>query len=74
MSLIQAFEDNPKSGAIGTISAFLVGMIPQVEPTIQTTVIFWFQVVAFTVSITVGVFTIVSFCRKISRENRGNKT
>ncbi len=70
MFLIQTFQDNPKSGTISTISAFLIGMIPQVDPDIQTTVIFWFQVTAFAISITVGIFTIIGFCRKMRRENR----
>jgi len=67
---VQVIQDNPKSGAFGTISAFLLGMIPQVDPAIQSTVIFWFQVGAFAVSIIVGVFTIISYCRKMKRENR----
>lgn len=32
-------RNSPKSGAAGTISAFLIGMIPQVDPTVQTTVL-----------------------------------
>jgi hypothetical protein len=51
MLLIQAFQDNPKSGALGTITAFLLGLIPKVEADVQTTVIFWFQVIAFTIPI-----------------------
>jgi hypothetical protein len=65
---VQAKQENPKTGALGTISAFLIGMIPQVDPAIQTTVIFWFQVGAFTISIVVGILTIISYCRKMKRE------
>jgi hypothetical protein len=65
---VHAIQNNPKSGAIGTISSFLIGMIPQVDPAIQTTIIFWFQVGAFTVSIVVGIFTIISYCRKMKHE------
>ncbi len=67
---VETIRNNPKSGAAGTISAFLIGMIPQVDPTVQTTVIFWFQVVAFSVSIVVGIFTIIGFCRKFTRKDK----
>lgn len=68
--MVQNIQENPKSGAIGTISAFLIGMIPQVDPSIQATVIFWFQVIAFTVSIVVGIFTIIGYIRKFKKENK----
>ena len=55
---------------MGTISSFLIGMIPQVDPAIQITVIFWFQVIAFTVSIIVGILTIIGFIRKMKKENK----
>jgi len=45
-------------------------MIPQVDPTVQTTVIFWFQVMAFSVSIVVGIFTIIGFCRKFTGKDK----
>ncbi len=70
MSFLRNIENNPRSGTVGTISAFLIGMIPQVDPEIQTTIIFYFQVVAFVVSILVGVLTIVSYVRRFQRENR----
>ncbi len=70
MLIIQAIQDNPRSGALGTISAFLAGMVPQVDPAVQTTVIFWFQVLAFLVSIIVGIFTIIGYCRKFKSENK----
>lgn len=69
MYLIQAFQDNPKSGALGTITSFLAGLIPRMEADIQTTVLFWFQIIAFTISIVVGVLTIIGFCRKLRKEN-----
>lgn len=70
MSFLRSIENNPRSGTVGTISAFLVGMIPTVDPEIQTTVIFWFQVLAFIVSILVGVLTIISYIRRFKRENQ----
>jgi len=67
---VETIRNNPKSGAAGTISSFLIGMIPQVDPTVQTTVIFWFQVMAFSVSIVVGIFTIIGFCRKFTGKDK----
>jgi hypothetical protein len=69
---VKAIQDNPNSGALGTISAFLIGMIPQVDPAIQSIVIFWLQVFAFTVSITVGIFTIIGYWRNFKTENKGD--
>lgn len=70
MSFLRSIENNPRSGTVGTISAFLVGMIPAVDPEIQTTVIFWFQVMAFIVSILVGLLTIISYVRRFRSENQ----
>jgi hypothetical protein len=72
MSFLRSIENNPRTGTVGTISAFLVGMLPQVDPQIQTTIIFYFQVMAFLVSILVGVLTIASYIRRFRRENREN--
>jgi len=65
--------ERPKTGAIATISTFLMGMLPQVEPSVQTLIIFYFQVIAFSISIVVGILTAVSYIRKFRRENRNRK-
>ncbi len=70
MSFLRSIENNPRSGTVGTISAFLVGMIPQVDPVIQSTIIFWFQVMAFIISILVGMLTIASYILRFKREKR----
>ncbi len=64
------FQENPKSGAISTISAFLIGMVPNVDPQMQNLVIFWFQVVAFSISIIVGILTIIGYVKKLKNNQR----
>lgn len=64
------FQENPKSGAISTISAFLIGMVPKVDPEMQNLVIFWFQVVAFSISIIVGILTIIGFAKKFRTQSK----
>ena len=74
MTLIDMFEKNPKAGIFGTIATFITGSIPSgFNPDTRDSVIFIFQVLAFAVSITVGVFTVIGMCRKWRRENREEK-
>jgi len=63
-------HNNPRCGAISTISTFLFGMLPNVNPNMQNLVIFWFQVIAFSISIIVGIFTIVGYVRKFRKKQK----
>jgi len=74
MYIIDMFEKNPKAGAAGTIITFITGMVPGgIEPQIKDNVIFIFQILAFSVSILVGVFTLIGFVRKWQREDRAER-
>ena len=67
--MIEMINQNPKGGTIGAIVSFLIGMLPAVSPEMQGLIIFYFQIAAFTISIAVGILTILSYARK-ARERR----
>lgn len=67
--MVELINQNPKSGTVSTICAFLIGVLPEVSPELQGLIIFYFQILAFSVSIAVGVLTIISYIRK-ARERR----
>ena len=48
---------NPQGGILTTIVSFLMGIAPEATIDKQTTIIFWFQVIAFTVTIIAGTLT-----------------
>lgn len=73
MKIIEAFQNDPRSGSVATISSFLIGMVPHVDPEIQSTVIFYFQVMAFSISITVGILTICGMIKKNKRARHERK-
>ncbi len=63
--MFKRIEDNPKTGALSTVTAFIIGLVPEVSLEMQTLVIFWLQVIAFTISIIVGILTICSYWKKL---------
>jgi len=67
MTLPNAIIDDPKQGACGTIGSFIVGMLPQIDPVLQNNIIFWLQVIAFTISIAVGILTIIGYIKKLRK-------
>ena len=67
--MINLINQNPKGGTLGTICAFILGLLPEISPETQGLIIFYFQIVAFTISIAVGVLTLISYARK-ARERK----
>jgi len=60
------------AGSSTTIGAFILGILPTFAHETKDEVVFWFQVVAFSISIIVGILTAVNICYKI-RERSINK-
>lgn len=69
--MFKVIEDNPKTGALSTITTFILGFVPEVSVQMQTLVIFWLQVLAFAVSIIVGILTIFSYLKKLKTKKNG---
>jgi len=70
MANTDSISKDPSGGACGSIGSFLIGMIPHVDQSTQNDLIFWFQMVAFSVSITVGIITIIWYIIKFKRDKR----
>lgn len=68
--MINTIQTNPTNGTIGTITSFIFGMLPTITPDMQCIIIFWFQVLAFSVSIICGILTIVGYFKKHNKNDR----
>ena len=56
-SLLCILQDNPQAGMKGTISSLAVGSTPTIIQFPREDIIFWFQIIAFAVTIIAGILT-----------------
>lgn len=63
-SLICILQENPQHGLKGTIGSLAAGTTPTIIQFPREDIIFWFQVIAFTVTITAGIMTIIASRQK----------
>lgn len=66
-------ENTLKVGSATTITSFVAGSLPDLDNTLQaaqSTTIYWFQIVAFTVSIVVGILTACYYIKKLKTSEK----
>lgn len=67
-SIIEMFT--PTRGFIATSLSFICGIIPSIDNATKNNVVFIFQITAFSVSIIVGLLTILNLYCKISDRSK----
>ena len=67
-SLICILQEKPEVGMKGTIGSLAAGATPTIANIPRDEIIFWFQVIAFTVTIVAGVFTVIATNQKIRKK------
>jgi len=67
---------SPQNGLIATITSFILGVIPEATPVMdqQTMIIFWFQLIAFSVTIIAGTLTTINAFLKYCDRKKKIKT
>ena len=70
-NLLQYFT--PHRGLLGSIGTFIVGILPNFERTVKDDITFMFQVVAFSVTILVGLLTMINIHMKFIDRRRARK-
>lgn len=67
--LVELFT--PERGSIATIMSFTVGWLPDISQATRDTVTFIFQITAFSISIMVGILTMIHLhCKLSDRKKR----
>jgi hypothetical protein len=64
-------DNKLKLGSSTTIASFVLGFLPSIEKPIQDQITFWFQIVAFSISIIVGLLTACYYIKKLRQKNVG---
>jgi len=67
-SLFCLLQENPAAGMKGTLGGLVAGTTPTIINIPRSDVIFWFQVVAFTVTIIAGILTAYATTKKIRKK------
>ena len=65
-------DNTLKVGSATTITSFVAGSLPELDNTlqaVQSNTIFYFQIVAFSVSIVVGILTACYYIKKLKARN-----
>jgi uncharacterized membrane protein len=71
-AMIEYILNNPQRATIGSITSFVAGSVPNIDRCIQDDITFYFQIVAFSVSIIVGLFAIHGYICKNQDRKRQN--
>lgn len=69
-SLICILQEKPQAGMSGAIGSLAAGSTPAILHIPKDEVIFWFQIVAFFVTILAGVLTAYAQSQKIKKNRR----
>lgn len=65
---------NPARGSLVTFISLIAGILPNYTQETQTLILFFFQIMAFSVSIMVGILTTFHiYCKLIDRRNNRKK-
>ena len=70
--MIENILNNPNRATIGSITSFVAGSVPNIDKCLQDDITFYFQIVAFSVSIIVGLFAIHGYICKNQDRKRQN--
>ena len=63
-------DEKMNTGLSTTIVSFLLGMIPSVTSEVRDTLTFWFQLIAFGVTIIAGILTICYTLKKFKQHSK----
>lgn len=66
-SLLFFLQEKPQAGMKGTLGSLTAGITPTVAQLPKDEVIFWFQVIAFTVTIIAGILTACATVQKMKK-------
>lgn len=72
--LLCLFQENPKAGLGTTVGSLAAGTTPTIAQIPRDDVIFWFQVLAFTVTIVAGLMTAYATSQKIKKIKKEAKS